>query len=56
MANPHPTNKKKLRDKKRVYDYWQEHPGMSYAKVGRVFHIHRSRVGQIVQQYRNGAD
>ena len=33
----------------RLYNYWVSHGHMSFAKIGRVFHISKARAYQIVK-------
>jgi len=50
--------KKKLDRDQRLYRYHLAHPKMSYAAIGRVFHIkHRQQVGVIIKRLKeNKAD
>jgi len=44
--------KKKVRNKRRVYEFWLEHPTRSYASIGRTFHISRERVRVIINEFK----
>jgi len=53
MANPNPSSKKKIRNKRRVYEFWLEHPTRSYASIGRTFNnISRQRVSVIINEFK----
>ena len=44
--------KQKIRDPRRVYEFWKEHPDRSFASIGRTFHVTRARIQQIVKRFR----
>jgi len=38
---------------KRLYAYWNEHPGMTYQAIANLFHISKPRAWFIINQEKN---